>query len=284
MTDTRKKHPPAIREIPPEEAARYPAAQVRDFSISTADGTVTARILMPEHGGSEPPLLALHGISRKADAVFDAFASAALESGRGLIVPRFSRKHWPNFQRIGRHRPDKALFALLLMLKNSGIIPAPVCDIFGYSGGAQLAHRFAMLYPQHVGRLHLGAAGWYCWPDEGVAFPAGIGSGACQPLCGQVDMAHIMRIQLPHFLQIPISVYVGAEDVERDEAMRQTPLLDELQGKNRHERARNYVGRLLAAAAAHSIDARAEFVELPGCGHSFMHCAAQNNLAKRIFA
>ena len=44
-------------------------------------------------------------------------------------------------------------------------------DLVGFSGGAQFAHRFAMLYPGCVRRVVVAAAGWYTYIDPSRPFP-----------------------------------------------------------------------------------------------------------------
>lgn len=104
--------------------------------LATFDGKFTARVLVPHFvDRSLPPVIALHGISRNADAIYTAFAASAIDSGRILIVPRFSRKYWPVFQRPGCVRADQAILALIEMLCNSGTIQTESFELFGFSGG-----------------------------------------------------------------------------------------------------------------------------------------------------
>jgi pimeloyl-ACP methyl ester carboxylesterase len=231
----------------------------------------------------QPPLFALHGISRDVGALYEAFEQPAMLAGRILVIPHFHQKDWQIFQRIGAARPDKSLLALKQTLRDSGICTAPQIEIFGYSGGAQLAHRFAMLYPQHVSRLHLGAAGWYCLPDTTLAYPAGLRKAAAKPNAAP-NFRSAKVVQLEQFLRIPLRVYVGTEDTQRDPVMRTAPDLDEVQGRHRLARATTYVARFAAAGARHQIIPDASLTHLAGCGHDFSQCASKADLAHLVLS
>ncbi|MEL7281214.1 MAG: alpha/beta hydrolase [Pseudomonadota bacterium] len=252
-----------------------PTKTVKRLRLYVGKKAISATVQIPEkvtHGLA--PLLALHGISRKAETIFGAFGPACDRAGRILIVPRFSRKDWPHFQTIGRHRPDQALLALMDHLHQTGVISAGRVSLFGYSGGAQLAHRFAMLYPQRIASLHVAAAGWYCVPDHKLTFPMGLAQPNTQPdKTGGFNAASLSTLQLRAFLKLPIYVYVGREDVMRDDTLRKHPTLEAHQGRTRLARARSYIASLRCAAEARCISPDMDFTELPGCAHDFSTCA-----------
>jgi pimeloyl-ACP methyl ester carboxylesterase len=251
--------------------------------LKTPEGKLSAKVMVPAGAApGKPPLFALHGISRDVGALYEAFERPAMLAGRILIVPHFHHKDWKIFQRIGAARPDKSLLALKQVLRDGGICTAPQIEVFGFSGGAQLAHRFAMLYPQHVSRLHLGAAGWYCLPDTTLAYPAGLREAAKPGAAPNFRSAKVA--QLEHFLRIPLRVYVGTEDTQRDAAMRSAPDLDEVQGRHRLARAGTYVARFAAAASRHKITADVSLTRLAGCGHDFSQCAAKADLARLVLS
>ena len=224
-------------------------------------------------------MVVLHGISRNAETLARLFAPEAERTGRTLIVPHFPEKSWPDFQRPSKAaRPDQALLALLDAVAQLPDCAGPV-DLFGHSGGAQLAHRFAMLYPHRVAALHLAAAGWYCLPDDTMPYPYGLAPGKDRfgTLWARRNAEGPAR-----FPGLPTCVYVGTEDVTRDPALRKTASLDAKQGPNRHARARTYVAALNAAAERHGLEPRARLVELTDCDHDVVRAITQNDLAARV--
>lgn len=217
-----------------------------------------------------PPLLALHGISRDAKGIAREFSGPCAARGQTLIVPRFSNRYWPHFQRIGGVRPDQALLSLLSIVQDMGLAETNRIVLFGYSGGAQLAHRFAMLYPQRVDALHVAAAGWYCLPDVSIPFPVGIGPA---DTALKVDVPALAQAQLPDYLRLALRVYVGSDDTLRDDALRKDAQLDDVQGLHRLARAHSFADAFRSAGEARGITPDLSITELPGCGHSFAGCA-----------
>lgn len=259
------------------------ASRVTKIAFNSSAGPISALVSEPRaRNVAAPPLLALHGISRDVEETFDAFRPAANEAGRVLIAPEFSRKSWRVFQRItDRTRPDIALLEVLTMLRDADIIDRRPLDIFGFSGGAQLAHRWAMLYPHMVASLHISSAGWYTSPRMDVPYPYGL---RCSDK-SEKDQAWRQRMTrgLDAFLRLPINIYVGEKDcIEEDAALRRNAVLDAAQGCERRMRARRYRDALLAATEARDIEPAIKFHELPGCGHSFAQCARSGNLVQHV--
>ncbi len=239
-----------------------------------------SRLLLPARAGLTPeaqPLVALHGISRNARALWLAFAPQAAVEGRSLLVPRFAKGVWPRFQQIGAARPD---LALLDLFQQAGFRGRRV-DLFGFSGGAQLAHRFAMLYPHRVATLHLAAPGWYTLPDEGMVWPQGLGTGPTRRL-RLFDAAALSRLQLRQYLSLRVRLWVGAQDTTRDDSLRQTAALDVRQGRTRLERAFRYAEAFERAARSMAIVPDIALTVLPDCGHDFTQCDRVGGLGARV--
>jgi pimeloyl-ACP methyl ester carboxylesterase len=211
------------------------------------------------------PLVAIHGIGRGARELAETFAAQAAGHGRAVIAPLFDAGRWNGYQRaVAPRRADYALLGLLDELSAEGLVPAGRFDLAGYSGGAQFAHRFAMLYPHRLRRLSVCAAGWWTMPDD-AAFPYGL-SG---------DWGARLAAGLDRFLALDIRVSVGAADDRPDAATRSTPALDAAQGGDRVGRAGAWVAALRGEAARRGLPAlRLSLTLLPGAGHDFAACAA----------
>jgi pimeloyl-ACP methyl ester carboxylesterase len=232
---------------------------------------------LASRGNARPPLVALHGISRNAEAVWNAFLPGAKANDRALLVPLFDQLNWPSFQRIGKVRPD---LALLSLVRQCGLTERKF-DLFGYSGGAQLAHRFAMLYPHCVATLHLAAPGWYCLPDGATQWPHGLGQNTDR-IDHRFDAASLSRVQLRAYLSLPLRLWVGAEDLVRDGSLRQSAAIDALQGQTRVDRAFRYAESFDRAAQALGITPDIEITVLSGCGHDFTQCVEVGGLVDLV--
>lgn len=261
-----------------------PAPGVTDHRVASPAGPLSARVIVPAVPSPLPPLVVLHGISRNADELVDLFLPEAARTGRRIVVPHFDPATWPSFQRPCRKaRPDQALLSLLATLAASDPALAGPVDLFGHSGGAQLAHRFAMLYPQRVGRLNLGAAGWYCLPDAGMAHPYGLGPDPA-PDAPPDALAWVRRHAgaLPAYLRLSLRVFVGQLDTDRDETLRTGAELDRIQGYTRLARAETYVLRFRAAATARGIAPDIRLIRLPGVTHDVAQAIRQAGLARLV--
>jgi pimeloyl-ACP methyl ester carboxylesterase len=221
------------------------------------------------------PLIAVHGVLRDARGQALGFAEAAAALGRPVIAPLFDEELYPRYQRVvlGR-RADTALLALLDELEGSGQINTRRVDLFGYSGGAQFAHRFALLYPHRIRRLTLAAAGWYTFPDQ-APYPYGL----APPARPTTAWGPHIEANLERFLRLPIRVCVGELDNQRDELTRSEAELDCQQGPDRLSRAGNWINAVRRAGWARGVVTDIRLHELPDCGHDFRTCIRQGGLA-----
>lgn len=153
-------------------------------------------------------------------------------------------------------------------------ISTQAIDLFGFSGGAQFAHRFTMLHPHRVTTLAVASAGWYTFPTEQERFPYGIA-----PTGTAGRRAHAALAQ---FLETPILVLVGERDVTRDAGLRKEHKVDRAQGLTRVERGARWVSALRRTAWQRGINPNIRFERLPNCGHSFEECVNLGGLVLRV--
>ncbi len=222
------------------------------------------------------PLVAVHGISRGAEEHLEAFAPWAERSGRVLVAPLFSEAQCRRYQKVivDRCQADRALFATLREVSEATGVEVDRFDLFGFSGGAQFAHRFALLHPERVARLAVSSAGWYTLPDTLDAYPYGLAPGS--------RAARRFQPKLEAFLEIPTLVLVGERDIERDPALRKEQRVDQRQGLTRVERAARWSQALRRAASRAGVTAVVRFRSLPGCGHAFEDCVRDGGLVEQV--
>lgn len=225
----------------------------------------------------QPILVAVHGISINARNQARLFAPLAERAGAILIAPVFEPQFYPDYQRLGRvglgQRADLALDKILsLVIAGNGVCNRRI-NLFGYSGGAQFAHRYAMVNPQRVNAQVLASAGWYTFPDQ-RKFPYGI---KCSERLPEV---HFERHSL---LSVDTLVAAGTRDTERDPALRTSRRVDKRQGRNRLERGQRWIEAMRKSAQAEGLAARFELIELPGCGHDFDECMHTGRLGDKTF-
>lgn len=222
-----------------------------------------------------PVLVAIHGISRNAAEIASRFAAHPAFAGVTIVAPLFDRERFGKYQQLlarreGETPSDLALFRLLDRLRASHAIPQGRFALFGFSGGAQMAHRLAMLHPDRVSRLCAVSAGWYMMPDRGIDYPYGLGGELPAPLPGN------------GFLSVPMQVIVGKLDTRIDEAVRQDPAIVERQGRNRLQRARAYVRAMTEAARDEGLACDVTLTVLEAGIHDFGECVREAGLIDRV--
>ena len=247
--------------------------------VLRADPVQEYLVYVPRSGAVDAPVFAsVHGISRNAFEQARIFAPFCEQFGVVMVVPRFARGQHHYYQRLGHGgrgvRADMVLNQILLELTSLTGADTTQIYLFGYSGGAQFAHRYLMAHPHRVVRAVVASAGWYTFPDHRQRYPYGIRSTRSLPGISFNPEA---------FLHVPVDVLVGARDVGSAK-LRSTERIDKQQGRTRVDRARNWVSAMRAAAEAHGIEPTVTFTEVPKTDHSFRRFCERGALVDRVFS
>lgn len=222
-------------------------------------------------------VVVVHGNARGAGTQFRAFLPEALRRDLAILAPRFPSQAYAGYQTLsGAAGALSAMRAFDATVEDAraalGLDDAPV-HLFGFSGGAQFAHRYALLAPHRVARLTVAAAGWYTMLDDGWPFPRGVAPSAA---------SGAMAVQAGAFLRMPIRVFAGEGDVERDRQLRTERWLDEHQGEHRLARALRWVDHLNIEAQSRGMPGPASFELLARTGHSFSEAVREADLVSRV--
>jgi len=227
------------------------------------------------HRPGREVLVAVHGISRNAAEIAMRFAAHPAFARQTIIAPLFTKRRFGQYQQLATRKPDQTRADVALNALLDALGPELQCDttrirLFGFSGGAQMVHRFAMLHPQRVAGLCVVSAGWYCLPRTDLAWPYGIGDGKGNALVG------------PQFLAIPTAVIVGNRDTRVDASVRQDPEIVEHQGRNRLRRARCYIRAVEAYAASLGQASCHRLLTLSEMPHDFTRCVNEGGLVEIV--
>ena len=224
-----------------------------------------------------PIVVAIHGQSRNADQQARLLAAHSEARGAILVAPLFSAEQHPDYQRLGRvGRGKRADIALNLIVAEVAAITGASAErfcIFGFSGGAQFAHRYTMANPHRVAGAVIASAGWYTFPDQAKRYPYGLRMNRRHPG---------IRFDAEEFLQIPMTVIVGKDD-DSQVGLRRTIRIDREQGTTRVERARRWVAAMQAAAAAHKLESKVSYEEVENCDHSLRRSILRGGLGDKAF-
>lgn len=224
-------------------------------------------------------LICVHGISRNAKQQITAFRQKALKSDYIIIAPYFSKESHKGYQRLKTNSAGEtsadALNRALSEIRQKHSITTNKFTLFGYSGGGQFAHRYAMAYPKNINKLVVCSAGWFTFPTPNKHFPYGVKAHKNSP--------PKIKENLHLFLQLKILVIIGELDNIYDLGLNQKERINRQQGYHRFERATRWVRSLQEKCNSMHIPSDLRFITLKGCGHSFLDCERFGGISKFIF-
>jgi predicted esterase len=206
-------------------------------------------------------MVALHGFGSNGHEMIAPFVPEAERLGWIVVAPSFNYRNWadPEQVRLDESELIPAIRGIIESLPAH--VQAPVQSralMFGFSRGAQLAHRFTFFYPESVRGVVTVGAGTYTLPRSQVQTTAG--SQTLSFPYGVSDLAsYTGRPFDPSALQrIPFLIAVGDTDNRRADVPRQW---DAIEGTTRVERAQTFA-RTLA-----DLGVRAELRVIPRMDH-----------------
>lgn len=260
---------PTERALTPDEGDERVARVTWMDSAADATARVGAWLARPARSSPEARLaVVMHGVLRNAREYLETWREGSQRTGRPVLAAHFDATTWPgargyNLGNVlsadGTLNPRRAwaftgLRQLIPEAQRQVGLTNPAWDLFGYSAGAQFAHRFALLgNDPTLGHVAVAGAGWFAVPDSGIDWPY----GTCHSGLGVDDSA------LTRWVRRPLVLLRGEYDRHRDEHLRVGPAAD-VQGPTRWDRA----AHLLAVARSHDPHCRWELIDVPGAGHN----------------
>ncbi|MBI3969620.1 MAG: hypothetical protein HY329_28590 [Chloroflexi bacterium] len=219
---------------------------------------------LPASAEARQPLqvvLAIHGMGGNGDAMTRELASCADRNGWILVAPTFGYGNWRDPEQIKQELISLQPQLLRLVSDVPGLTSLqtrPRVLVFGHSRGAQMAHQFALLYPEIIQGVAAYAAGTYVLPletfarngvEERLALPYGV-ADVPDHFGRPVDLAALRRV--------PFWIGVGERDNNPGDVPRQW---DPFLGVTRIERGRTFVTTL------NRLGVGAQLTLVPGTGH-----------------
>lgn len=258
---------PALSLVPPAPA--LPRARVHYLYLPGAPDRAYY-VFCPRHlAPAAEPLVLVHGISRNAAELISRFADTADRIGIPLIAPLFTQDAYGQYQQVIDRkrgvRTDAALDDILDDAAQRFGINTRRVALFGFSGGAQFAHRYALLHAPRVRACVPVSAGWYTLPDATLEWPLGLKN---MPGGGLHPAAR----------DIPFHLIFGQRESASDDALRHDETLDQLQGADRRARAKTWHRALQKAGWSPN----GSLTVLPRTRHNFA-CAHRRGLTETVF-
>lgn len=206
-------------------------------------------------------VFALHGMGDEGKRFCQGFLNAAERNGWVVVAPTFKYRNWMDPATVAED--DVALTGQLAAMLDSmrDRVNHPVrkrAMLLGFSRGAQLAQRFALVYPERTRAVAAVSAGTYTYPGKLLAsqgsqrilrFP--FGTADLETLTGR-------RVDAKLLGGVPFWIAVGGADSNAQDVPRQW---DTIFGDTRVQRASTFTRTLIAAGVPASLTV------YPGVGH-----------------
>jgi len=191
-------------------------------------------------------LVVLHGMGGRGDDFAQSLLKEAERNNWVLLAPTFQYRNYLDPKELMEDDIEfsqRILDTLDVLPQRLNLKLRQHVLLYGFSRGAQLAHRFAYFYPERVASVVALSAGAYTMPTEKgtgakgaqvIPFPYGVGDlREC--------VGHSVNWQA--LKKVSFWIGVGAEDDQAGDVAR---AFDQYGGKNRIERARAFQQALQA--------------------------------------
>ena len=247
---------PAATNLPPPKPSSTPSP-TRVFSDTNL------YIHLPPQASQHQPLrviYVLHGYGSQGESFAQGLVAEADRNSWVIVAPTMA---YQDYMQVASLMDDDLKISQMLY-DTLNLLPARLnlkldqhVLLYGFSRGAQLAHRFALLHPDRVGAVVSLSAGSYTLPLErsrdrdqtALPFPFGVSDL-------EKHLGH--PLDKPNFNAISFWIAVGERDNQTNDVPR---AFDPYVGGTRIERARNFVNVLVSLG----IDAR--LIIFPNTGH-----------------
>jgi poly(3-hydroxybutyrate) depolymerase len=250
-------------EIPPKPPVPTARSAALGKPVLNDDGIVLPALrdtLTPV-----PVLLALHGMGGSGERIAQRLGNCATSHGWALIAPTMLYRDYMDAEQV-RLDEQETLPQLRDMIDSLpqrigarlGATLTQQVFVYGFSRGAQLAHRLALFYPDHVAGVAALSAGSYTLPRANMRM-----DGNERPLKFPFGVADLDRyvghpFDARQFATISFWVGVGATDTSTVAVPR---LWDPYVGKTRVERAQRF------SAALQSVGSKVSLNVFQSMGH-----------------
>ena len=226
----------SARPLPTPSPAQLPAFSQYDLFIH-----------LPPNAANQAPLpvvVVLHGMGGNGENFARSLVQASDQNGWVLIAPTIPYRDYLNPKILwdDDFQYTQMLHTTLDTLQDRlGVKLQPRVTLFGFSRGAQLAHRFAFFFPDHTRTVVAISAGAYTLP----IVRAGAGDGGPELLLpyGIADFEKTFHYPLnfSDLRKLSFFIEVGADDNKPGDVARE---FDPYVGKDRVERAKVFSEKL----------------------------------------
>ena len=237
--------------------------------VATSVGRLEVFTYKPVGYKAGPLIVVCHGVLRNAAEYRDDAKGMADRFGAIVVAPKFPEAEFPIEQyqfgglvRDGKVKPLdtcswNAVPALIAEMRRREGRPDMPFYLIGHSGGGQYLIRLSGFLKTDARRIVVSNPGTYLLPSRAEPYP--FGYGTLPDTLANDDM-------LKQFLAQPVTLYLGTDDLIRDEYLDKTPSSERL-GKNRFERGQNAFRIAQELALEKGWPFHWKLVKVPKVGH-----------------
>ncbi len=247
------------------------------YNMTNTDKTLNVFYHIPEIDENNLPILILfHGAGRNASAIRNAWIAEANAKQFIVVAPEFSDQDFPGGDQYnlgnvfidGDNPSPQTLnpeqdwtFSIVDPLfenfKTRANNTSLNYNVFGFSAGAQFAHRLMEFKPNaKIDKIVASAAGWYTVPDSDESFPYGFLNSPLE------------NISLSNLFSKTFTIQIGTLDNDPNApALRRNPIVDQ-QGDNRFDRAFYMYNTSQTYAESLNLEFNWNILETPGNAHN----------------
>ena len=248
-----------------------------------AEKPITVYTFLPESDKKDKPVIfVMHGSSRSVVNNCGYWSESATQYDFLVVCPEFNDSQFPGstyYQNGGMYINDQftdstkwaynMIEEIFSYLIDKGASSEKTYGIYGFSGGGQFVHRYAIFNnPKRASIIIPAGSGWYTLPNYDESFPYGLSNSP------------FIKEDLSNKFALPLTVLVGENDTDpNDSSLRKTEEAMR-QGEHRYARAKFFYN--IAEETAKSINATFNWkIEtVPNFGHSARNTAP---IAAKLF-
>ncbi len=219
-------------------------------------------------------LFSLHGMSRTAKSHRDIWIQEATKRAVLVLAPEFSKGNFPSemsytLGNMGQPaaNADEKLWGFSVIERLFDAVKAKEANtrqtyaLFGHSAGAQFVQRMILFKPKaRISGAVAANAGFYAQPDLAVSYPNGVGKSG------------VTKASLAESLKLPLTVLLGDEDDDPNDAKLAKGKAAAAQGANRVERGKAYIEAGKAKAQELKVPYAWKLKMVPGVAHNPAGC------------
>tara|TARA_Y100001935_G_scaffold174515_1_gene144229 strand:+ start:285 stop:1205 length:921 start_codon:yes stop_codon:yes gene_type:complete len=224
---------------------------------------------------SLPIIFVMHGHSRNVIENCQDWFVHANKYNFIILCPEFNANMFPNSENyqngmmyLNNQFTDSTKWTYNLIeeiftyLKEKDVTTRDTYGVYGFSGGGQFVHRYALFTnPRRASFIMPAGSGWYTLPNFSENFPYGLKN------------APFDESSLAEKFQLPITIIVGENDNNpNDSSLRKTAEAMR-QGNHRFERAKFFYNRAVEGSDKLGVNLNWTFRSVPNIGHSAVDIA-----------